>query len=160
MNPKNLKEIIDTASGILTGVLSTIILYACKEWVLLDKYKESIPAVVGALVLVISLCLMAYNKKEIDDKKEKKTIDYKKEIAEKIERYTNIVREEKDDSAYKKTAEENLTALLKKDMALLEEMEMEREALNRDSELSDSIISSYMGKLKATMTKKENSNNE
>ncbi|MCP5693734.1 hypothetical protein NL287_25995, partial [Klebsiella pneumoniae] len=108
---------------------------------------------VGLLVLLLSLLLIALNKSKIDKKKDQKTIEYKKEIKEKIETCSKIIKEEKDDSVYRKVAEENLASLLKKDMQLLDEIEMERAALNRDSEESDLIISSYMEKIKSTVAK-------
>lgn len=160
MNPKNLKELIDTTSGILTGILSTILLYSFKDSDFLGQYKESIPFVVGLLVLLLSLAIMAFNKNKIDEKKNKKTIEYKKEIKEKIETCSKIIKDEKDDSAYRKAAEENLVSLLKKDMQLLDEIEMERAALNKNSEDSDLIISSYMEKIKSTVTKRGQSNEE
>lgn len=153
MNPKSLKEIIDTTSGMLTGVLSTMLLYLFKSSDSLGQFKELIPFFVGLLVLLLSLLLIALNKSKIDKKKDQKTIEYKKEIKEKIETCSKIIKEEKDDSVYRKVAEENLASLLKKDMQLLDEIEMERAALNRDSEESDLIISSYMEKIKSTVAK-------
>ncbi|MCL0914200.1 hypothetical protein [Escherichia coli] len=153
MNPKSLKEIIDTTSGMLTGVLSTMLLYLFKSSDSLGQFKELIPFFVGLLVLLLSLLLIALNKSKIDKKKDQKTIEYKKEIKEKIETYSKIIKEEKDDSVYRKVAEENLASLLKKDMQLLDEIEMERAALNRDSEESVLIISSYMEKIKSTVAK-------
>ena len=153
MNPKSLKEIIDTTSGMLTGVLSTMLLYLFKSSDSLGQFKELIPFFVGLLVLLLSLLLIALNKSKIDKKKDQKTIEYKKEIKEKIETCSKIIKEEKDDSVYRKVAEENLAALLKKDMQLLDEIEMERAALNRDSEESVLIISSYMEKIKSTVAK-------
>ncbi|HBR0143940.1 TPA: hypothetical protein L9G22_005704 [Klebsiella pneumoniae] len=153
MNPKSLKEIIDTTSGMLTGVLSTMLLYLFKSSDSLGQFKELIPFFVGLLVLLLSLLLIALNKSKIDKKKDQKTIEYKKEIKEKIETCSKIIKEEKDDSVYRKVAEENLASLLKKDMQLLNEIEMERAALNRDSEESVLIISSYMEKIKSTVAK-------
>ncbi len=153
MNPKSLKEIIDTTSGMLTGVLSTMLLYLFKSSDSLGHFKELIPFFVGLLVLLLSLLLIALNKSKIDKKKDQKTIEYKKEIKEKIETCSKIIKEEKDDSVYRKVAEENLASLLKKDMQLLDEIEMERAALNRDSEESVLIISSYMEKIKSTVAK-------
>ncbi|HBQ1003998.1 TPA: hypothetical protein MDT58_005472 [Klebsiella pneumoniae] len=153
MNPKSLKEIIDTTSGMLTGVLSTMLLYLFKSSDSLGQFKELIPFFVGLLVLLLSLLLIALNKSKIDKKKDQKTIEYKKEIKEKIETCSKIIKEEKDDSVYRKVAEENLASLLKKDMQLLDEIEMERAALNRDSEESVLIISSYMEKIKSTVAK-------
>ncbi len=153
MNPKSLKEIIDTTSGMLTGVLSTMLLYLFKSSDSLGQFKELIPFFVGLLVLLLSLLFIALNKSKIDKKKDQKTIEYKKEIKEKIETCSKIIKEEKDDSVYRKVAEENLASLLKKDMQLLDEIEMERAALNRDSEESVLIISSYMEKIKSTVAK-------
>lgn len=153
MNPKSLKEIIDTTSGMLTGVLSTMLLYLFKSSDSLGQFKELIPFFVGLLVLLLSLLLIALNKSKIDKKKDQKTIEFKKEIKEKIETCSKIIKEEKDDSVYRKVAEENLASLLKKDMQLLDEIEMERAALNRDSEESVLIISSYMEKIKSTVAK-------
>ncbi|MCP5781288.1 hypothetical protein NL379_27600, partial [Klebsiella pneumoniae] len=82
MNPKSLKEIIDTTSGMLTGVLSTMLLYLFKSSDSLGQFKESIPFFVGLLVLLLSLLLIALNKSKIDKKKDQKTIEYKKEIKE------------------------------------------------------------------------------
>ena len=48
---------------------------------------------------------------------------------------------------------ENLTQLLKKDMDLIEEIEMERVSLKRDSDESDSLIMSYIKKVKESATK-------
>ncbi|HFX7245027.1 TPA: hypothetical protein ACIGUS_004892 [Escherichia coli] len=160
MNPKSLKEIIDTTSGMLTGVLSTMLLYLFKSSDSLGQFKELIPFFVGLLVLLLSLLLIALNKSKIDKKKDQKTIEYKKEIKEKIETCSKIIKEEKDDSVYRKVAEENLASLLKKDMQLLDEIEMERAALNRDSEESVLIISSYMEKIKSTVAKQSKTHDE
>ncbi len=160
MNPKSLKEIIDTTSGMLTGVLSTMLLYLFKSSDSLGQFKELIPFFVGLLVLLLSLLLIALNKSKIDKKKDQKTIEYKKEIKEKIETCSKIIKEEKDDSVYRKVAEENLASLLKKDMQLLDEIEMERAALNRDSEESVLIISSYMEKKNSTVAKQSKTHDE
>lgn len=154
MKPKSLKEIIDTTSGVLTGFLSTALLYVLKDTPWVQEYKEAIPLTVGIIVLLLSLLLIFINKRSIDNKEKQKTVEYKAELKEKIESYSQIIKEEKNDSAYKKAVEENLILLLKKDMSLIEEIEMERVSLKRDSDESDSLIISYMKKVKESATKK------
>jgi hypothetical protein len=153
MKPKNLKEIIDSISGVLTGFLSTVLLYVLKDTLWVQKYKEAIPLAVGVIILLLSLLLIFMNKRSIDNKEKQKTVEYKAELKEKIESYSQIIKEEKNDSAYKKAVEENLILLLKKDMDLIEEIEMERVSLKRDSDESDSLIMSYMKKVKESATK-------
>ncbi|EEX1775528.1 hypothetical protein ABIX96_004931 [Escherichia coli] len=153
MKPKNLKEIIDSISGVLTGFLSTVLLYVLKDTLWVQKYKEAIPLAVGVIILLLSLLLIFMNKRSIDNKEKQKTAEYKTELKEKIEFYSQIIKEEKNDSAYKKAAMENLTQLLKKDMDLIEEIEMERVSLKRDSDESDSLIMSYIKKVKESATK-------
>ena len=153
MKPKNLKEIIDSISGVLTGFLSTVLLYVLKDTLWVQKYKEAIPLAVGVIILLLSLLLIFMNKRSIDNKEKQKTVEYKAELKEKIESYSQIIKEEKNDSAYKKAVEENLILLLKKDMDLIEEIEMEWVSLKRDSDESDSLIMSYMKKVKESATK-------
>lgn len=153
MKPKSLKEIIDAISGVLTGFLSTALLYALKDTLWAQEYKEAIPLAVGIIVLLLSLLLIFINKRNIDNKEKQKTVEYKAELKEKIESYSQIIKEEKNDSGYKKAVEENLILLLKKDMSLIEEIEMERISLKRDSDESDSLIMSYMKKVKDSATK-------
>lgn len=155
MKPKTLKEIIDTTSGILTGFLSTLFLYVFKNMDWLEQYKVFIPTVVGVVVLLISLLLIAINKRKIDAKEKEKSTEYKREIKDKINTYSKIINEQKDDCAYKKAAEEHLINLLKKDMNTINEIEAEIETLRRDSTESGSIMVSYMEKVKNTVTKKE-----
>ncbi|EPM6630105.1 hypothetical protein ACTOJH_004872 [Escherichia coli] len=153
MKPKNLKEIIDSISGVLTGFLSTVLLYVLKDTLWVQKYKEAIPLAVGVIILLLSLLLIFMNKRSIDNKEKQKTAEYKAELKEKINFFSQIIKEEKNDSAYRKTAMEHLTQLLKKDMDLIEEMEMERVSLKRDSDESDSLIMSYIKKVKESATK-------
>lgn len=155
MKPKSLKEIIDSISGLLTGVISSFALYVADKINAVSNYRELIPTAVGVIVLIIGLIAMAVNKNKIDSKEQKKTIEYKNEIKEKMESYSKIIKNEKEDSAYRKAAEEHLVSLLNKDMDLINEMEAERASLKHDSQESDSILMSYMEKLKNTIGKQE-----
>ena len=109
----------------------------------------------GVTVLLISLLLIAINKRKIDAKEKEKNAEYKKEIKDKISTYSKIINEQKEDCAYKKAAEEHLIALLKKDMNTINEIEVEIESLRRDSTESGTIMVSYMEKVKNTVSKKE-----
>ncbi|HGU6358694.1 TPA: hypothetical protein ACNAEZ_000863 [Citrobacter farmeri] len=155
MKPKTLKEIIDTTSGLLTGFLSTILLYVFKNMDWLGQYKEFIPTIVGVVVLFASLLIISINKRKIDKKEKEKNAEYKNEIKEKINTYSRIINEQKEDCAYKKAAEEHLISLLKKDMNGINEIEVEIEALRRDSTESETLMVSYMEKIKSAITKQE-----
>lgn len=148
MNPATLKKLIDSIAGVLTGLVSSFILYNHTKLGISAENKDNIPAIVGFIIFSLTLLVIFFNKKIIDKKVKKKTEEYKEELKSKVKMYSEIIKEEKDNSEYKKEAEKNLVSLLKKDMALIDEIQQERDVLRHSSEESKSIINEYIDKIK------------
>jgi len=87
MNPANLKKIIESMSGLLTGLVSSFILYNHETLGISEKNKDNIPVIVGFVILLIMLLLIFLNKRKIDGKIKVKTKEYKEELASKIKIY-------------------------------------------------------------------------